>query len=173
VGLPPRLPSDAGAGYWVKKREAEREERRKRRGYRAPPSGARNDPLSSLGDLNPGSVQGFPCDFRLTGVASVLHPYRRPHVPHLQHDLRFLYAGPRVRDNRAASSPTCCNCTLWVIACDKCPECPTFLRDVNGLDLGHRDARDIHTHRARGELYSLLSISHAYPTRRRVVEKRL
>jgi len=60
------------------------------------------------------------------------------------------------------------NCTLWVIACDKCPECPTFLRDVNGLDLGHR-ARATH----RAGIYSLLSISHACPTRRRVVEKRL
>lgn len=73
-------------------------------------------------------------------------------------------------DNRAARARLRGNCTLWVIACDKCPECPTFLRDVNGLDPGeYIPARATH----RTGIYSLLSISHAYPTRRRVVEKRL
>jgi len=44
---------------------------------------------------------------------------------------------------------------LWVIACDKCPECPAFLPDVNG-PAGKRDKRT-HT-RSR----DTLSIDHAY-----------
>lgn len=145
--LPPRLPTPE----WLlgEKREGG-EKSREKNGL---PRAVGSDPLSSLGFK---SEPDFPCDFRLPGVASVLHPYRRPNVPHLQHDLRFLSAiiEPRARLRG--------NCTLWVIACDKCPECPAFLRDVNGPDLGHRAG-----------IYSPLSISHAYPTRRRVVEKRL
>lgn len=109
----------------------------------------------------------FPSDGR--GVCS---PYTRPpHVPHLQHDLRFLSGSAvRVCDNRARLRVTVhCGSLLVISALNVRHFCQMLM---GWLDDAVDQARHTHTYARDGDMFSL-SINHAYLRHADVVEKRL
>lgn len=139
---------------WMLLGEKKKEEGKtteKKTGYRTS-SGARNDPLSLLG-LKSGDR------WEIFRAVSAWRAWRLfsihigDHTSHIFNTICVFSLRGRecaIIELRARLRG---NCTLWVIACDKCSECPTFLRDVNGPDLGHR-ARATYT--SRRDIFSFI-----------------
>lgn len=130
-------------------------------------SGARNDPLgfkSTRGQR--GGAQDFPCGFRLTGVASVLHI--GDHTFHIFDTICVFSPGaasaPIIEPRARLRVTVHCGSLLVISALNVRHFCQMFNGPAGPDCRGHR-ATHAHTERARRDIFSL-SINHAYPTRR-------